>query len=342
MKTFKDVALDYFKEYGRDLPWRHNRTPYTVMLSEFLLDRTTVKQALPYYKAFLDSYPTLHDLAQAPESDVLKKWAGLGFYSRAKYLLASAQIIDLNGDFPTNFETWRALPGVGDYMASSISSILHQDHYVAFDGNLKRVLSRIYERDTNRKEQQAFIQNDVALDNEHSGDFNECLMDIGATVCLKEPLCPQCPFKEYCLAYQHGTINDYPLKAKALKKKEEYFISILFKEKNRVILRQRSESLLHNFLESRNYLIDEKRASRDINELIKSLGLSLDIKNYHIIDKGTSKQVFSHKTWFFHGYVIETPLDQMALLDHEAIYDLNTLDTQLISMGQKFLFEDII
>ncbi len=227
---FYKTLSNWYSDNKRDLPWRRTVDPYKIWLSEIILQQTQVKQGLPYYMAFLDKFPTVSHLAEADESEVLKLWQGLGYYSRARNLHASAKYIafELGGKFPDNYNSLLKLKGVGDYTASAIASICFNEVTAVVDGNVYRVLARYFNIDTpinsskGAKEFKLLAQE--LIDKKDPANFNQAIMEFGATQCKPQnPDCTSCPFQSGCLAFNKGIVGELPVKIKAAKAKRKYF-----------------------------------------------------------------------------------------------------------------------
>lgn len=250
------LLLDWYTVAGRDLPWRRTRDPWKIMVSEIMLQQTRVAAVIPYYQRFLERYPTPKDLAQAPEQEFLAIWSGLGYYSRARNLQRAALQITANGGFPQTYEEIRTLPGVGDYTAAAIASICFSLPYAVLDGNVIRVLSRLTleKGDAASSSVRVRLKEHAQrlLDPKRPADFNQAIMELGATVCLpRSPQCLLCPWRELCQARAAGIQNELPIK---LKKRDpvKLAIELLIVEKQGcVLLRQRgsAESKLAGFWE---------------------------------------------------------------------------------------------
>jgi len=215
--TIRRRILDWFAEHKRDLPWRGTRDPYRIWISEIMLQQTRVAAVIPYYERFLARFPDPAALAAAPEQELLAAWAGLGYYSRARNLQKAAKKILELGGFPRDYPSIRDLPGVGDYTAAAIASIAFDLRFAALDGNVMRVLSRLTAQVADirsaiaRQTLRGFA--DRLVDPRRPGDFNQALMELGATVCLpRNPKCSSCPVVRQCLAHQLGKQNELPLK----------------------------------------------------------------------------------------------------------------------------------
>lgn len=220
MKTFSSVLLNWYDKNKRDLPWRKSYDPYLIWLSEIILQQTRVAQGISYYLRFAERFPSPRALAEAAEDEVLKFWQGLGYYSRARNLHTAAK--SMNGVFPSTYEGVRALKGVGDYTAAAICSIAYNMPYAVLDGNVYRVLSRVFcisvpiDSPAGKKEFSALAQK--LLDIKRAGDYNQAVMDFGAMVCTpKTPLCSSCPLAGRCRAYQTGRVSDFPVKGQKTK-----------------------------------------------------------------------------------------------------------------------------
>jgi A/G-specific adenine glycosylase len=216
---FSDVILAWYRTHKRELPWRNTREPYLIWLSEIMLQQTRVAQGLPYFLKFVERFPTVEDLAAAPGEEVLKLWQGLGYYSRARNLHATAKTIatEYQGRFPNTYEGLLKLKGIGAYTAAAISSICFQEPNPVVDGNVYRVLSRFFGVDlpVNAPEGTRYFANLAreVMDAEHIGDYNQGLMEFGALQCVpRNPDCTACPLSTGCEAYRTGRVGKLPVK----------------------------------------------------------------------------------------------------------------------------------
>ncbi|HIE42675.1 MAG TPA: A/G-specific adenine glycosylase [Nitrospinaceae bacterium] len=216
-KILQKLLLNWYEEEKREMPWRNNLDPYRILVSEFMLQQTQVKTVIPYFERWIKSFPTLRKLAQARESIVLKHWEGLGYYSRARNLRKAAQLILQNhsGKVPQSMDEIMKLPGVGRYTAGAVLSIAFGQKVPVLDGNVKRVLSRLFLLKENGSTQQSenilWQTMENLLPEIGTGNFNQAFMELGATVCLpKNPLCLLCPLKHNCKAQKSGQQNLYP------------------------------------------------------------------------------------------------------------------------------------
>ena len=227
--SFTTTLLHWFKENGRDLPWRQTHDPYAVWLSEIILQQTQVKQGWDYWLRFIRRWPTVEALAAATEDEVLREWQGLGYYSRARNLHTAARQIVEMGAFPTTLEGIKQLKGVGDYTAAAIGSIAFGLPAAVVDGNVYRVLARHYGIATpintteGKKEFTALAQSLLPVDD--ASAYNQAIMDFGAIQCTpKSPRCPVCPLVESCVALRENKADQLPVKLKTLKVKERHLI----------------------------------------------------------------------------------------------------------------------
>jgi len=209
--------MNWYDRRRRDMPWRGAGDPYAVWVAEVMLQQTRVETVRPYYHRWMERFPTVFDLAAAPMDDVLKAWEGLGYYARARNLHRAAQRIvrDYRGEIPDEWDSLRALPGIGDYTAGAILSIAFGKPFPAVDGNVRRVLARLFavESPIDKPAVQREMHNMAArlLPTDRPGDFNQALMDLGAEVCLpRAPRCETCPLPDSCRAFRQGRQTDFP------------------------------------------------------------------------------------------------------------------------------------
>jgi len=222
-KLWSNNLLDWYAVNGRDLPWRRTRDPYAIWLSEVLLQQTRVDQGLPYYLRFLAHFPRVQELAKADIQDVLRLWQGLGYYRRAHHLhLAAKRVVENGGVFPQSPSEWLQLPGVGTYTSAAIASIAFDYPVPVVDGNVIRVLSRAFGFDApyDTAEGMHWIRQTAQelLDLKRPGDYNQALMDLGATVCTpQKPSCSSCFWQKKCVAHLQNRVGEWPLRSKTTK-----------------------------------------------------------------------------------------------------------------------------
>ena len=295
----QDTLINWYAENRRDLPWRHDPTPYLVWLSEVILQQTRVNQGMDYYLRFVERWPTVSDLAKASEEEVLKMWQGLGYYSRARNLHKCArQVVEQHGgQFPADFEQLKQLQGIGNYTAAAIASIAFNLPYAVVDGNVYRVLARLYDIDTpiNINEGQTLFARlaDELLNREQPGLHNQAMMEFGALHCTpKNPNCLLCPLQAQCLAFAHQTVMQRPVKLQKVKVTTRYFNYLVIRIKDSVYLHKRSGNdiwrNLYDFpcIESEQPLsVEEVVATEQFQQLIEN-------KPFTIVK---ASPIFTHK-----------------------------------------------
>ena len=247
-KQLPNTLLPWYKQNARKLPWRRDTEPYHVWLSEIMLQQTRVEAVRAYYLRFLEQLPDIKTLAEAPESQLLKLWEGLGYYNRARNLQKAASVImeQYNGHFPNQYEDIRHLPGIGPYTAGAIASICFNQPYAAVDGNVLRIITRMTENDAPIDSIQT--KNEIAAQLEkiypkaECGQFTQALMELGATVCTpKSPKCSECPANGFCRAYANDTVLRYPIKQPKKDKRLEDRTVFLLECEGRYALTKRTE-----------------------------------------------------------------------------------------------------
>ncbi len=248
-QNFSHILICWYDDHKRTLPWRDVGEPYLVWLSEIMLQQTQVSQGLPYYEKFVKAFPDIFSLAGADEQEVLKLWQGLGYYSRARNLHHTARVVaeEMNGQFPTTYKELIKLKGVGDYTAAAIASICFDEPVPTVDGNVYRVLSRIFGIKTPinehkaKAEFKALAQSLMATYN--PGIFNQAVMEFGALQCTpKNPDCEHCPMMDMCFAFEHRVIEQLPVKLKKVRLKKRFFDYLIFKLPNNKTLLHKREN----------------------------------------------------------------------------------------------------
>jgi A/G-specific adenine glycosylase len=235
MKDFQTKITLWYEQNKRDLPWRNTQDPYKIWLSEVVLQQTRVAQGLSYYLNFIRAFPTVFDLSRAKEEKVLKLWQGLGYYTRARNLLQTAQTIvkDHNGDFPKNYHELLKLKGIGEYTAAAIASMAFGQATAVVDGNVVRVLSRVFgidaPYDTSMGKKLFREKAQSLIGKQEPGKYNQAVMEFGATFCSpKTPDCPTCIFHSDCVANLQGRSHELPIKSKKTKIKNRFFNYLVF------------------------------------------------------------------------------------------------------------------
>ena len=290
--------LVWYREHARTLPWRSDPTPYHVWVSEIMLQQTRVAAVLDYYRRFLETAPDAASLADLPEDRLMKLWQGLGYYSRARNLQKAAKqiMVNHNGVFPNTYEDIRALAGVGDYTAGAISSIAFGLPVPAVDGNVLRVCARLtgdgsdIAAPATKKRVTAALGAIIPLD--APGDFNQALMELGATICLPNgaPLCDRCPAADFCTARREERTGELPVKAaKKARRIEARTVFLIFWEKKVALRRRPGRGLLAGLWEYPNELSPAPCP-------VEAAGLS---------DGPAGKHIFSHIEWHMTAQIVE-------------------------------------
>ncbi|HWK21826.1 MAG TPA: A/G-specific adenine glycosylase [Ureibacillus sp.] len=299
---FRHNLVEWFNNEKRDLPWRRTSDPYKIWVSEVMLQQTRVDTVIPYYNRFLDKYPTIQDLAYAPQEELLKMWEGLGYYSRARNLQAGVREVveKYNAIVPDNRHDISKLKGVGPYTAGAILSIAYQKPEHAVDGNVMRVLSRvlhIHEDIALPKTRKVFEEAvEMLIDQQHPGDFNQALMDLGAMICTPtSPKCLLCPVRDYCTSFHEGDTDQLPVKSKKVKtKKVQFKVFIAMDPEGRYLLEKRpSEGLLADMWQFPMIEVNENSVSENTFQQ----NYNVQIINYMDNDLLKFKHIFSHLTW---------------------------------------------
>ena len=299
MSILHDTLINWYAENHRDLPWRHDPTPYEVWLSEVILQQTRVNQGMDYYLRFVEKWPTVSALANASEEEVLKMWQGLGYYSRARNLHKCAkQVVEQHhGEFPADYEQLKQLQGIGDYTAAAIASIAFNLPHAVVDGNVYRVLARLYDIDTpiNINEgQKRFAQlADELLNHKQPGLHNQAMMEFGALHCTpKTPTCLLCPLQAQCLAFAHQTVMQRPVKLPKVKVTTRYFNYLVIRINNSVYLHKRSSNDIWRNLY--DFPCIESEQSLSVQEVIATEQFQQLIGNRSFTIHNVSP-VFTHK-----------------------------------------------
>lgn len=272
-KFFAQTLIRWYQHQHRDLPWRHTRDPYKIWLSEVILQQTRIAQGLPYYERFVKHYPAVLDLASANEQDIIRLWQGLGYYSRARNLHQTAQFVaqELKGNFPITYAGLLQLKGIGPYTAAAIASFAFEETVAVVDGNVYRVLARVFgiETDigsTQGKKQFAQLAAEL-ISNDQPAIYNQAIMEFGAVLCKPtSPDCLLCPLQEVCIANATGRINQLPVKSKKIKVKERFFNYFVIVQGELLAMQQRTErdiwQKLYEF-----YLVESDKHISTLDEL---------------------------------------------------------------------------
>ena len=316
---FTRSLLKWDKELNlRLMPWKGEKDPYKIWLSEIILQQTRVEQGWAYYDRFLKKYPTIKKLALAPEKDVFKLWEGLGYYTRCKNLIATAKYIskELKGKFPDDYESILKLKGVGPYTAAAISSFAFNLPHAVVDGNVIRVLSRYFgikkTIDNNEGKHFFFDLANTLIEKETPGLYNQAIMDFGATICKPQlPLCSQCVLSDKCEALSQDKVAEYPVKSKKLIKRHRWFYYIIAERKGNFLVRKRIEKDIWQNLYEFILIESEKQLSaKEIYALSAFKNIAGKEADLIHISK-TYKQQLTHQT--IHGFFIHVKLKKASL-----------------------------
>ena len=297
-KSFTQTILSWYDQGHRDLPWRRTQDPYRIWISEIMLQQTRAETVVSYYERFLARYPTVQDLASAPEEELLKAWEGLGYYSRARSLQKAAKeiVARYGGQLPADLEKLRALPGIGDYTAGAIASIAFGIPAAAVDGNVERVLCRwdaiTDEVGTPAVRRQIAAREQALVPSDRPGAFANAMMEMGATMCTpKNPKCLLCPVREGCMGFAQGIAQELPHKAKKKAQRVENRAVLLVFCDNRVLIVKRQEKLLGGL-----FVFPDVLEESDPARLCQALE-ALGIRAAYDEKLGHARHVFTHLIW---------------------------------------------
>ena len=301
---FQQFLLNWYDENKRPLPWRFTNDPYLIWVCEIMAQQTRINFLLDYYNRFVRQFPNVQSLAEAQESDVLKAWEGLGYYTRARNLQKSAKKIvsDFNGVIPRTKKELLSLPGIGEYTAGAIMSIAYDIPVPAVDGNVLRVFSRLGNNDSDISSPQTRQTTAdlvaAVMPKERAGCFTQALMELGALICIpKNPDCAHCPVSELCESALAGTQNQLPKKSpKSPSKSVNKTVFVIQNSNDEILMRQRDEKLLFGLWEF--YNLDGFMSEEEVFTHLQSLGITAT----EIKPLGTAKHIFTHINWQMNGY----------------------------------------
>lgn len=340
--AFHNQVLTWFSKHGRkDLPWQQNKTSYRVWISEIMLQQTQVKTVIPYYQRFMNSFPTVIDLANATEDDVLHHWTGLGYYARARNLHKAAKMIAelFKGEFPDTLDEVVALPGIGRSTAGAILSISKQKHHAILDGNVKRVLSRVYTVEGHNGQAQyektLWPVAETLTPKKDVASYTQAMMDLGATICTRsKPKCSECPVQDICLAKAGSLQTEFPQKKPKKKIPEKSTIMVIPRLKNRVMMEKRPPTGIWGGL----WCFYEVNDQSEINSQLTKLGLAPN----HQLELDSFRHTFSH----FHLDITpvlvdcaQLPAKEIDENPHQRWYDLNQPDSVGLAASTKKLLD---
>lgn len=344
---FSTQLIQWYEDHKRNLPWRHTQDPYKIWLSEIILQQTRVQQGLPYYEKFLENFPTVKDFANAEIDKILHLWQGLGYYSRARNMhIAALEVMEKwDGKFPDNYKDLLTLKGVGKYTAAAIASFGFQEKVATVDGNVYRVLSRIFniqEDIASGKGQKIFTEVANELISEKQPDiFNQALMELGAIQCTpKNPDCELCPFVQSCLARQNETISTLPVKLKKVKVKNQYYQYLVIEYNGQFMMKKREgKGIWHGLYDFPLLQSDEEFQNFEITNIEKDTCLKLPLPVKYQKSENF-KHILSHQKLFidfFHiklEHEIELPKGQFSY----KWYDIEAIK----SIGKPIIIENYL
>lgn len=308
---FASRLLLWSQAINRQLPWK-TQDPYTIWISEIILQQTQVKQGLPYYERFIKRFPTVYDLAQAPLDDVYNQWKGLGYYSRARHLHHAANTIveQYGGKLPESVETLKKLKGIGDYTAAAIASFAYDVPVAVLDGNVHRVISRYFgiaktlEKNTDKQLFQKYAEELVPQHG--AGVHNQAMMDLGALICKpRMAACNQCPVQKYCQAYLQNKVSDLPPKKKKLIKKHRKFVYFYITNRTgEVLIRQRGEKdIWARLYELPGWEVLTDQEIRSSVKTLEKLGITLSMVTTDVKHQVIKHQL-THQTLYLQFFLV--------------------------------------
>ena len=320
--TFAPTLEQWYTIHKRNLPWRHTTDPYRIWLSEVILQQTRVAQGMPYYERFVDAYPTIAHMAQADERELLRLWQGLGYYSRARNLHQTARFVttNLDGKFPDNYHDLLKMKGIGVYTAAAIASFAFGERVPVVDGNVYRVLARVYGINedittTTAKKTFAALATRLIQSATDPATYNQAIMEFGAIQCTPTgPDCLLCPIQQSCVAYLTGNQSRLPVKSKKSPVRQRFFTYLVFRYKGKLALRERTTRDVWQNLYDFYLIEDEFDTTRavTIDELLGNLTPSDPV--YALVQQGAlaalpieSTQLLSHQRIQARFYLIDLP-----------------------------------
>lgn len=324
-----EPLLSWYKKGHRQLPWRENKDPYRIWVSEIMLQQTRVEAVKPYFNRFMEKYPDIEHLAAADDEELLKYWEGLGYYSRVRNLKkAAVTIVEMyQAKMPEEYSELMKLSGIGSYTAGAIASIAFNQPVPAVDGNVLRILSRVrMDADSisdPKVKKRVEKELSLVMPGENSGDFNQAMMELGATVCVPngQPKCDMCPWNKYCEAHAQGAISEYPKKDAKKERRIEEKTFLVLKKEDKLGLRKRDEKgLLAGMYELPGF--DGYLTEQEVLVNLEKIGIhALRIEKLE-----SAKHIFTHKEWHMMAYAIR--IDELEETKSNDIFFVNPKDTK--------------
>jgi len=332
--TLEGRLIKWYLKNKRDLPWRNTKNPYEIWISEVILQQTRVNQAISYYYAFLDSFPSVSALANASEHEVLKSWQGLGYYSRARNLHTSAKYImnELKGKFPENYKDLIQLKGIGEYTAAAIASFSYHEKVAVVDGNVYRLLSRIYAEPTpinSLKGKKLFFElASNMIEHQEPYLFNQAIMEFGAIQCTpKNPNCSICDLQQFCLAYSQNKVGDYPVKTKSIKKRDRFLYYFFIENNGHTYIKKRgSNDIWQGLFE---FPLIETNTELNLEKLSLTDEWNKIIGNYPAVLDSISKKIshqLTHQQLFIQFFSFKTELTSTPMFTFDKDFQKIAMD----------------
>ena len=341
--NLSNALIKWYSSNKRDLPWRKTKDPYLVWVSEIILQQTRIETGIKYYLTFIKKYPNVKILAKSSEQQLLKIWEGLGYYSRALNMHKAAKQVLLNhgGIFPKNFQSLIKLPGIGDYTASAISSICNNEKQAVVDGNVLRVVSRLLKIDESidssktKNQIKKYLNERISF--KYPGDFNEAIMDFGATVCKpKRFLCQSCIFSLDCQAFLSNTVKNYPVKSKKSKsvKKEMDYVIIISDDKKIFLSKRSDKGIWKNLFEF--FLVKNDQTPITKSVIIKKLSKKFTFDSNKLRFHKSIKHKLSHMDLKINFYLIQVKNQ------NNKMYDYSSLNKIPFPRPLKVILDDLV
>jgi A/G-specific adenine glycosylase len=330
-RYFSDKIVKWYENNRRKLPWRETKDPYKVWLSEIILQQTRVSQGLPYYKQFIDQFPTVSALAAAQQQEVLRLWQGLGYYTRARNLHKCAKSIvsHHNGRFPETWAELLTLPGIGEYTAAAIASFSFGQSVAVVDGNVFRVLSRIFGIDTpinspEGKREFSTLANQLISKN-HPDEHNQAIMEFGAMFCTpKNPKCEFCPFIKNCFAFNRKMQDQLPVKLKLKKARKRYFYYIVLENNNTLMMKRRAEKDI--WLGLFDFYLIEKKKPVKAEKILTETGVEAWVKNANAVTVSKNyKHSLTHQTIFSKFIIVKSRRNPIPKNQNRSFYSFEEI-----------------
>ncbi|MFK8045300.1 MAG: A/G-specific adenine glycosylase [Crocinitomicaceae bacterium] len=337
MVSISNTIQNWYKKNKRDLPWRHTSDPYRIWLSEVIMQQTQVVQGTSYYLKFIKAYPNVKSLAESSQEHVLKNWQGLGYYSRARNLHFAAKQItsDNDGVFPSTYSEIIKLKGVGEYTAAAIASFAYSEPYAVVDGNVFRVLSRLFAINTpinsTSGKKEFFKLAQSLLDRKNPGEHNQAMMELGALVCRpKNPDCNNCPVQFHCEAFEKKSVTDFPVKNKILKVKKRYLNYVLISNGEEILVNKRTGSGIWQGL----YDFPVVESNKPIFEIAEVDGIGVKGARFDL----ELKHILTHQHLYAKFWILEQ--EQMTeFVDYDIISINNLEDLPLPQLIVRYIGE---